>query len=308
MSDEANGIVLILGAGASVPYGFPTGPDLFDTVCRELGKESSKSLELMKAVYGNEGEVRKFRDELFYSGEDTIDSFLENRGEQKFNDLAKFAMTIELVQHEHEDTLFLAEKEDPNKNKGKWYKFLKQLIAPSKEAFKTSNVTILTYNYDRSLDHFLYKSVMTSFGLKPKECTDLFRKDRIIHLHGQLGNLPWENPGTGRDYHPEISADEIVDAADKITLPFDVGIESGVRFKLGLSKIQKARQVYFLGFGYGHNNMQRIRGTVQQRGVAKGTAYGLSNAERTRAGSYFQIELADREVDTLGFLESLERI
>ncbi len=77
-------IVLIIGAGGSVPFGFPTGEDLKREICDSLvGVESAGSSQkqlaqaLLKEGFDIE-ELAKLRDRLRMSGWSSVDEFLQN--------------------------------------------------------------------------------------------------------------------------------------------------------------------------------------------------------------------------------------
>ena len=72
-----NSTVLILGAGASTPYGFPTGEELITGILRGLNSNPQKS-RLMDAGFES-AEINKFRVDLKGSKTFTIDAFLEYR-------------------------------------------------------------------------------------------------------------------------------------------------------------------------------------------------------------------------------------
>jgi hypothetical protein len=71
--------VLILGAGASIPYGFPSGDALFEIICKNIKNENSKGTQyLLEAGFTLEN-ILEFGEALFYSGKTSIDEFLEHR-------------------------------------------------------------------------------------------------------------------------------------------------------------------------------------------------------------------------------------
>ena len=70
--------VFVLGAGASKPYQFPTGSELADKVYQELSQGAT--IDDMRAFCGFSGdEINDFRLALHYSGQTSVDAFLEHR-------------------------------------------------------------------------------------------------------------------------------------------------------------------------------------------------------------------------------------
>jgi hypothetical protein len=84
--------VFILGAGASMPYGFPSGEQLVD-----------KSIEYLKGrllerYEFNPTEIRVFESELTASRKRSVDAFLEHRPE--FRTIGKTAIAYGLLERE----------------------------------------------------------------------------------------------------------------------------------------------------------------------------------------------------------------
>src|SRR5687767_1945488 len=73
--------VLILGAGASMPYGFPSGRDLRDKIIAGLRKDTAQLFQLLGAAGYDLQVIRNFRDALLKSGRPSVDVFLEHRSE-----------------------------------------------------------------------------------------------------------------------------------------------------------------------------------------------------------------------------------
>jgi hypothetical protein len=70
--------VLILGAGASEPFGFPIGIDLSNAVTTLLQPDSQQFRSLTR--FGiPPAQPLHFRDTFYYSGKNSLDAFLEHR-------------------------------------------------------------------------------------------------------------------------------------------------------------------------------------------------------------------------------------
>ncbi len=84
-----NKTVLVLGAGASAPFGFPTGQGLKDQVCDKTLQNSGTTQLLIS--FGFDGDIiRSFRKALINSGRLSVDAFLEYR--DNFLDIGKTAI------------------------------------------------------------------------------------------------------------------------------------------------------------------------------------------------------------------------
>src|SRR5687768_9260193 len=106
--------VLVLGAGASQPYGFPSGAGLATEVARNLASLRGRFVrDIAEALHGNLDEtmVRDFVRDFAASGRTSLDAFVESRPE--FIDLVKHAMAAVLIPFEKpEDLLNRSENVD----------------------------------------------------------------------------------------------------------------------------------------------------------------------------------------------------
>ncbi|HEY6222343.1 MAG TPA: hypothetical protein VIW26_01050, partial [Gemmatimonadales bacterium] len=74
-------IVLILGAGASIPYGFPSGEALRANIIKDLSKSTAQPFQLLEAAGFEAKHITNFRSALQQSGQRSVDAFLEHRSE-----------------------------------------------------------------------------------------------------------------------------------------------------------------------------------------------------------------------------------
>src|SRR6266436_3256778 len=101
--------VLILGAGASKPYGFPLGIELMRTININTSTRNTSNLsrdnrqQLLEAGY-TENEIHEFHTALERSIHPTIDAFLEDKPSHR--ELGAFAIAQALMPLENEANLF----------------------------------------------------------------------------------------------------------------------------------------------------------------------------------------------------------
>jgi hypothetical protein len=292
-------IILILGAGASKPYGFPVGRELVNIICDNLVDQNSKLFSQLRDSVGcKRSEILQFRDELFYSRRGSVDAFLEHRRE--WIDIGKHAIAQSLLEFEKDGYLF---KKDDN-----WYEFLFDKLNTSFDDFDHNEISIITFNYDRSLEYFLFTALKNSYGKSDEECSNKMRNIQIIHVHGQLGYLPWQKQyGVPYSIKPQITSTDICKAAAEIRIIHEnIDIDDDERFTSAHSLLKEKADIYFLGFGFNETNIKRlcIPGGVNLRG----TGYGLEDAQRRSLniifGSGNNLTLANKEVDVLHYIKS----
>jgi hypothetical protein len=242
--------VLVLGAGASAPYGFPVASELKQKICHEFAKGSAAISLLHKESGISVGDFSNFREAFLKSGSPSVDAFLEHRPE--FIDVGKLAIAWCLIPFESEATLF----ENIGSRGGDWYQYLSTKLNASFDKFGENRLSVITFNYDRSLEHYLFTTLLNAHGRSPEECLVALRKIRIIHVYGQLGRHVYVEQAARVYSADNRTYCNTVNAAQGITLLHD-------KIKPELEAAQKiltaAERVCFLGFGYHELNLQRLR-------------------------------------------------
>jgi hypothetical protein len=320
--------VFILGAGSNTNYGFPSGKELVDEICRPTdqtdfrdSKNSSISSEQLIKGYGiDPGAYQNFQKELIESRL-SVDSFIENRPE--FDEIGRKAIAITLLKCENSDRLFRGEW--PNlhfenkrgmQNLGSWYDLLwSHLVSPfSLENFSKNKLAIITFNYDRSLEHFLFTVLKRSSGKNDADCALALESIPIIHTYGSLGPLPWKNK-VGVPYNSNASSDCVERSYQFIKLVrTKADPVTSEEFEASHRRIDEATRVFILGFGFDYTNIRRLKLPKLLRskevwatslGLSKSVKGVLTRAplKRIRAGTADVVDLInfDRLVDNTVF-------
>ena len=170
--------VFVLGAGASQPFGLPLGNELFQNVIRDFSTNSQVRNEFLNTSAFAQRHIDTFIQTLKFFGFTSVDAFLEKR--EEFVDIGKAMIAIELLKREIFDGLWTAPQN--------WMQYLYgKMSTPRLEDFARNAVGFVTYNYDRTLETFLHKSLMNTYGKNQEECEAALARIGIIHLHGRLG-------------------------------------------------------------------------------------------------------------------------
>jgi hypothetical protein len=232
---------IILGAGASKPYGLPLGVELRDKVIETATGPLPLVLSRLGVDYN---EFTEFTRNLSRSGFSSVDAFLEERS--KWVEIGKLGIAVSLLGEEFSarDKLF-----PPKQPLDHWYEILwGKLKTPSWSAFKTNKLSIVTFNYDRSLEAYLISVLNNNFGTKPATIASSL-KNMIIHVHGSLG------PAT--TYGAKLSVSSIRTAADRIKIVHETESQAP-EFTEARSRIADSENVLFLGFGFHPANMNKL--------------------------------------------------
>lgn len=268
--------VLVLGAGASFHLGYPLGLALTERIIENTRAERQDFRQLVEMGFA-EDFVSEFGDELAKSVPHSIDDFLYHR--HNFLDIGRACIAQELIKHEDEGLL--------RTRTDNWYAcWLREWVCEVIER-NTCAPTIVTFNYDRSLDKFLYDFVSAMYTERANTLGNLIP---VSHVHGRLGDLDHEaGRGFSRPYSKLASPLEILRASKGIRVPVEIAISNklGNEMAEAHKAIKRAKRVVFLGFGFDPSNLDRLRvedptGCDSWAGTNKffGTAYHLSESRR----------------------------
>ena len=148
--------VLILGAGASHAFGLPLGPGLGKYIIEGLTpKDQGKPGDLAKILQTLEFDdtlIKGFRKDFNGCNLDSIDDFV--RKNRDYADVARTSIAWCISKHENVQRL-------DTDHSGTWYHFLWQRLAQANQLVD-NQLCILTYNYDRAFEEFLFRSYQNS--------------------------------------------------------------------------------------------------------------------------------------------------
>ena len=171
-----------------------------------------------------------------------------------------------------------------------WYSYLFQKMAEdlsqpeSYDHFDANQVAFITFNYDRSLEHFLYESLSNAFSSAPTDkIIKQLRSIQIFHVYGIVDKLPWQGGET--EYGNDFTINSINEMENNIRL-----INERIHLDIRAMEVamHNASRFYFLGFGYAEENMDvlGIRRIFNGDQKIYGTAMGLSDKEISEIRNY----------------------
>ncbi|MFA5424479.1 MAG: hypothetical protein WC374_11550 [Phycisphaerae bacterium] len=305
-------VVFVLGAGASIPFGFPSGESLVDQILKikkeDVASYGRKCEDIMKEMNFDNNLMIQLQKVLRRSQINSIDSFLAQPKNQQFVDLGRLLIAAQLIPHENTDTLFTKR----SGSDGNWYNLVWNNLSDyqSMEEFLESlSLTFITFNYDRSFEHYFYTVLKTRFDTDSSKIRGFLKN--VIHVHGLLGNHPCINKDDcrpyGKKYFSNITGatkdfNDIKKAMKKIKIVHEVGKfpeKSTIN-----AKISQADRLVFLGFGYQADNIAKLfQGVTEPPKKIMGTSFGLKSAEvsaaRNRIAKALHISEGNVDIDCL---------
>ena len=304
--------VLILGAGASEPYGFPLGRQLLNRICALLGPEHHKNAhhKVLHDLEHAPSEIEEFWNELRHSDWGSVDEFLE-KNHRKYIEIGKHAIASALIPFEDHNCLF-----PPRAPTNNWYNQLAEALDVESEEVTDNQLAVLTFNYDRSLEEYLRTVIRTRRHCSLSEAEEIRQSIQIIHLYGDLGKLE----STTRDeqkYSPDLETARVKAAAESMKILHE-SEDRTPEFDQAEELLEQAQCIYFLGFGYHPTNVRRLRvfnsewdEERKKRQIVKGTILGIDDQKwGTIVGKVFHGNIGGRQHrgDCSSFLKTSARL
>lgn len=283
--------VFIIGAGASMPYGFPSGDGLFNSIrseftetvwdCYETGNKETSNPERFPEY----SKAARFCEALEYLSGVSIDKYLNIN--KTYKDIGVQAIATTILKYEGNSKL-LDITDD-------WYTHLFMKLTEGLDDPKSllkigdNKVGFITFNYDRSLEYYLHRNLaifLEHSATSHEEVNMAFSKLTFIHVYGKVGHLPFqldhsdeENPiiEYGSSYPTFLANGHR--AAKLIEVMYDTRKESN-EINRAQELILGADKIFFLGFGFDELNLKILGFPIDVRSkTIWGTAYQKTDNE-----------------------------
>lgn len=271
--------VFVLGAGASVPFGFPTGAQLRQHLCSNLHKGSSL-FTLLRQCGQSEDLILNFREAFELSGIYSIDSFIAFR--PAYQEIGELAIAAALIPLENPIPLIALS--------GNWYQMLwNEMLTnvATPQELLLNRISFVTFNYDRSLEQYLLVAISHTFDLELDAAFHLLSHIPIQHVYGSLGNY---SPDTGYRYGNQEGTQLIESILATRNSIKTVPAVRGPKDEQSANWLAKAQHVFVMGFGFDPTNCTRIDlpGACSQASIRHNpqhmfaSAFNLTSAEASR--------------------------
>lgn len=302
--------VFVIGAGASYEVKMPLGVHLKEKIKELLDikfdhsttpitgdRYIAKALE-RKIGLGSQEEANEYnrylaaawhiRDALAQAI--SIDNFIENQEDDRISTMAKLAITRSILSAEQKSLLFPKDERgrsdiDWRRITDTWYHGLFQTLvegrAKSDIGNLFSNVSFVTFNYDRTLEFFLFESIKNYYNVENDIAAELVNGVSITHPYGVVGVLPWQTkPGVRVNFGVPDTIN-LLDISNSIKT-FSEQVDDQTSLINIRSRITESKRIVFLGMAYHDANMEILQpesATSIDRII--GTAFGVSRSDLT---------------------------
>ncbi len=274
--------VFILGAGAGKPYGLPLGDELYQFICGNIWKQfRDEDIEEM---------AKDFARELRQTCGVSIDRYLNINKGLKDIGILSIAAAIHFFELNSIPKL-------PFNNfslEGDWYTCLYRRMIQGLETpedllrISENKVSFITFNYDRSLEHYLFNNLyglLKNAGVSKEAVATKLVEIPIIHVYGKTGYLPWEGkaaPSVHYGFDKRLPGEIAIQTQKMINLIYEERKDSP-ELERAKKLISNADRIIFLGFGYDEMNLSilGLPGLMQNK-LVLGTAFNLTENERNQ--------------------------
>jgi hypothetical protein len=275
--------VLILGAGSSASYGFPTGEDLkwlliskdVDDFCFKSGKKKEDKdyylnfqgvalyFSYLKKITYDSGEnaiihfdyngeeihitakeLNNFRKALNESSSNTIDTFISQKNDESAKKIANVLVLLAI--RAFSTFIFNANSSDD------WFQYFAARNFDWIDDFTNAFPTIITFNYDNVFYLKLEKYFQNRFPTKYKS---ILNSINIIHVYGNIRTVDYGDLPGAADQKDEFIRNFIKENYTRLKFIRKIKDDSD---NIQIDKIRQAikvsKEIYVLGYGFDRFN------------------------------------------------------
>lgn len=304
--------VFIVGAGASKEAGLPIGrelkPKISECIDIRFGdgsfEQESGDRDIMAALQAHVSNRsrREKRDinvgEYLYAGSrirdampqaSSIDTFVDaHEGDEAIELCGKLAIAKTILDAERSSSMYFDQRRPQDRLpferlEDTWFTRLFQALTTGCRRNRIDSVfdqiAIITFNYDRCIEHFLYHSLQNFYSVTSGVAEELLKSLCVFHPYGQVGWLPWQDSSPKVPFGASTNGSDLLKIVPQIKT-FTEQVDDQKSLGDMQDIIATARQLVFLGFAFHEQNMELLRPSMDpevHRVLATGK--GLSDSD-----------------------------
>ena len=277
--------VFIVGAGGSKELGLPVGDELKDAIAAKLNFAFQDGISLIsgdrriyQAIQRDLARRQTRNGNPYWSAGRaiaaampqalSIDNFLHTHyDDEKIVLMGKIAIAASILNAERASTIYVDPGTTQLFNFGMsaktWHNtFCKMLTEGAQKSdietiFK--NVSFITFNYDRCIEHYVASWIENYFRIPSAEAKKITNEMNVVHPYGQIGQLPWQDKGiVAIPYGSNSDYDDLLEIASNIRT-FTEQVEDQSMIEKTRNIIADAHQIIYIGFSFGRMNMDLLK-------------------------------------------------
>jgi hypothetical protein len=199
----------------------------------------------------------------------SIDNFIHSQQNNKdIETIGKLAIIQEILKAEKDSFLHEPDESVYKNTSESWLNyFFKDIFAQNtidEVKFQINRIALIVFNYDRCIEHFLYRGLQTYYSLSPKISAEIVDSLEIYHPYGTAGRLPWSNKNIQSEltgFGESADQNKLLAMSKDIRTFTEIQHHSSVKpemFSLIAKTIHDAKRIVFLGFAYHKLNMDLL--------------------------------------------------
>jgi len=296
-----------VGAGASFEAGLPLGAGLKKEISRILKTRESgpynaivndKIIDYALSILSRDGHDKNL---LYQACKHiceampqvmSIDNFMDiHKGNENIEKCGKLAIVRSILKAEQNSKLYvnlnnINNKPNYNQLELTWFNAFWQHMTENCQVEELENrfssISLIVFNYDRCIEHFLYYSLKNVYRLDDEKAAKIISTIKIYHPYGVVGNLPWQSSQDAIAFGGDPEQNLLVRLASKIKTFTEGTDPSSSEISEIRNSMLNAEIVLFLGFAFHELNMKLITPDHSTGKGAKRTSYfatatGISN-------------------------------
>lgn len=306
MPIASKSLVLVVGAGGSKEVGLPLGSELKTSIARALDIRYEDGFRRTSGDGTIDGAFRLLTRDInpfLHAARRvahampqalSIDNFIDShRGDEKIALCGKLAIVRAIVDAERSSQLYVDKKNSYNTIRfndveATWFNGFFQLLTENCHwkdlPTRLSTVAIVSFNYDRCIEHYLHASIQNYYGVSPAEAKEALDSLVICHPYGTVGPLDWQKPTEGISFGGAIDSQRLLLLASSIRT-FTEGIDPTLGESNAIRHLlASADRIAFLGFAFHKLNLELLfagppLATEARACPVFATSLGLSKAD-----------------------------
>lgn len=294
----SNEVTFIIGAGSSTNFGLPVGTKLYDEIIGDLTgwRSLADILNEISDIDAHAMSCNEIADSMKLSPLSSIDEFIHNycAEDQNSEALLKVLIAKNILSLEDHQSIF-------NRKNDNWYRnIISYLIRNANKEYETISeqpINFVTFNYDRTLEWFLYHGILSTFPkaqenkVKYNEWFKKYCEKRIYHVYGSLGEITERGLGMKTDINLKETklngrpkALFIYEASKMLTsIRYNEDTEIPKKLK---AMFNNTSRIYSIGFGYQLDNLKKL--PIKERTPVHGSCYEIKEGEKSAIKSTFE--------------------
>lgn len=303
--------VFVVGAGASSEANLPVGAELKETIADKVDIRFdfmrlksgdpliTEALRRQSQSDKSQNAMEKYQKACWRIAAAlpqamSIDNYVDaHKNDPDVAFCAKLAISRCILDAERESSLSCnAEKADYKLDfhalSKTWYNKFFQLLVQDCSVDdlvrRLQRITLIIFNYDRCIEHFLLCSLMNYYAINVADAARLIENLNIYHPYGVAGSLPWMNQPVPINFGDAPNVEQLLSLASRIKT-FSEGVNPRTsEVKAIRSAMGEASRIVFLGFAFHKMNLKLLTPseglvTFMDRAECYATTYGISKSD-----------------------------